>query len=266
VRKIAAPIVPHPPQYMSIELATRLRAAATATRAVLITGVLAVGAAAQTTTARVTGTVTTAGHEPVAGAEVIARAISTNLTRTARAGANGSYALPGLAPGEYDITARRLGYPPRTRHVEALVGQTLTVDFILATANAPTSAQELAAVRVSAAAEAAIEQRSSEVATNITREQIENTPLPDRNFLSLALLAPGVRRDGGSITSGAQSANNLNVFVDGVSYKNDVLTGGTVGQDASKGNPFPPIRAAGATTAHRSGGSLPPTARRIRRS
>jgi hypothetical protein len=81
--------------------------------------------------------------------------------------------------------------------------------------------------------------RTPEVATNVTTEQIEALPLNDRNFLNFALLAPGVRRDGGSITSGAQSANNINVFVDGVSFKNDILVGGVAGQDASKGNPFP---------------------------
>src|SRR5260221_5064124 len=80
---------------------------------------------------------------------------------------------------------------------------------------------------------------TQELINNITRDQIENTPLPARNFLALVLLAPGVKRDGGSITSGAQSANNINVFIDGTSFKNDVLTGGAVGQDASKGNPFP---------------------------
>ena len=31
----------------------------------------------------------------------------------------------------------------------------------------------------------------------------------------------------------------MNVFIDGVSYKNDVIQGGVVGQDASRGNPFP---------------------------
>ena len=41
------------------------------------------------------------------------------------------------------------------------------------------------------------------------------------------------------IASGGQPAEAVNVFVDGVSYKNDVLKGGVVGQDASKGNPFP---------------------------
>ncbi len=31
----------------------------------------------------------------------------------------------------------------------------------------------------------------------------------------------------------------MNVFIDGVSFKNDVIQGGVVGQDASRGNPFP---------------------------
>ena len=34
-------------------------------------------------------------------------------------------------------------------------------------------------------------------------------------------------------------ANAVNVFIDGTSYKNDVLTGGVSGQDTSRGNPFP---------------------------
>ena len=29
------------------------------------------------------------------------------------------------------------------------------------------------------------------------------------------------------------------MFIDGVSFKNDVIAGGVVGQDASRGNPFP---------------------------
>ena len=39
--------------------------------------------------------------------------------------------------------------------------------------------------------------------------------------------------------AGAQTANAVNVFVDSVSLKNDVLNGGVIGQDASRGNPFP---------------------------
>ena len=41
------------------------------------------------------------------------------------------------------------------------------------------------------------------------------------------------------VTAGALPGFNTNVFIDGVSYKNDVLLGGVVGQDSSRGNPFP---------------------------
>jgi hypothetical protein len=41
------------------------------------------------------------------------------------------------------------------------------------------------------------------------------------------------------LAAGGQPPEAINIFVDGASYKNDVLRGGTVGQDASKGNPLP---------------------------
>jgi hypothetical protein len=191
--------------------------------------------AAQTSTARITGTVTNADGSPLADAVVSARDMSTNISRSARTSERGFYALVGLNPAEYEVMVRRLGSAPQTRRVRPLTGQSLVVDFRVAS-----SAVELSAVEVRGSTEIEeIEKRTTEVATNITSEQIESTPLPDRNFLSLALLAPGIRRDGGSITSGAQSANNINVFVDGVTFKSDILVGGVVGQDASKGNPFP---------------------------
>jgi len=190
---------------------------------------------AQTSTARITGTVTNEAAVPISDATVTARSLATNLLRTARTSPSGFYALVGLQPDEYEITVRRLGMTAQTRTVRVLIGQSLELPFRLTS-----TAVQLAGVQVSAdAVRAEADRRSPEVATNITQEQIENIPLPDRNFLSLALMAPGIRRDGGSITSGAQSANNINVFVDGVSFKNDILVGGVAGQDASKGNPFP---------------------------
>ena len=41
------------------------------------------------------------------------------------------------------------------------------------------------------------------------------------------------------VTGGGLDATQINVFIDGVSYKNDVLDGGVVGQDSSRGSPFP---------------------------
>ena len=195
-------------------------------------------ARAQTTTGTIRGSVRDEQGTPQAEARVTATSLLTGVQRNATTQASGFYALPGLASGEYELTARRIGMAPQKLRVQVLVGQALTIDFRLAG-----SAVEVEAVTITAPM---IETRTSEVATNVTPEQIQRLPTPDRNFLSLAGLAPGVRIEGGRIddtrrtfSAGAQSANAVNVFIDGASYKNDLTGGGVAGQDASRGNAFP---------------------------
>jgi len=196
-----------------------------------------VGAHAQTSTGTIRGFVTSAGGTPVAGATIVARDVERGTVRNTTSSDNGFYNLPGLRPAQYELTVRRIGLAPQTRNVRVQIGQTLTADFTLQEA-----ATQLEQVTVVAAPE--VETRTSEVASNVTREQIENLPLIDRNFLDLAQLAPGVRAErpgdnNKTFASGALGAEQVNVFVDGASYKNDVLLGGVAGQDASQGNPFP---------------------------
>lgn len=190
--------------------------------------------AAQTNTARISGTVTAEGGAPAAGAVVTARSLATNFTRSAPASERGFYVLAGLPPDEYELTVRYLGAQGQTRRVRAQIGQQLSIDFQLTT-----TAVAIAGIEVVARPET--ERRSTEVATNVSREQIENLPVADRNFLGFATLAPGVvpshNRNG--ITASGLSPNLVNVYIDGVSFKNEVLTGGVAGQDASGGNPFP---------------------------
>lgn len=192
-------------------------------------------AESQTSTARITGIVRGDDGAPLAGAIVTARSIATNVTRSAATSDRGYYVLPGLQPDEYEVSVKRLGFAPQARRARPLIGESVTIDFRLSA-----SSVQLTTVQVSATTSRAdADRRSTEIATNIDQEQIRSVPLTERNFLALALLAPGVRRDGGSITSGAQSANNINVFIDGATFKSDILVGGVVGQDASRGNPFP---------------------------
>ncbi len=193
---------------------------------------------AQTSTASIRGFITTKDGNAAAGTTVMAKNTETGATRGATSNDRGSYALLGLVAGEYEITARRVGLAPVTKRQRVAIGQTVTLDFKLDDA-----AATLQSVQVSASA---VETRTSEVATNVSREQIENLPSVDRNFLSLAQLAPGVRISGnnnGSTTknfsAGAQPAQYVNVFIDGASMKSDVLPSGLSGQDASRGNPFP---------------------------
>lgn len=198
------------------------------------------GAGAQTTTGRIQGYVRGPDGEELAGATVVARNTETNQRRQVVTSQSGAYVLVGMRPGPYELTVSRVGLGSQTRAVTLLIGQTLDVSFTLAA-----QAVQLEAISVNATGTVA-ETRTSEVATNVTRQQVEQLPTPDRNFMGLAVLAPGTQLQGTTLdatrrtfSTGAQGAEQVNVFVDGASYKNDILLGGVVGQDASRGSPFP---------------------------
>lgn len=196
---------------------------------------------AQTTTGTVRGYVKDQNGAPVTDAAVQARDTSTGVVRSATSRADGSYVLPGLTPATYELSVRHIGFGPQRRVVTVQIGATLSIDFSM-----QAGAVELQAVTVEGAP--AVEMKTSEVATNVTQQQIQQLPSNSRNFLDLAGLAPGVtvtedRINSGAgfrtFSAGAQSANNVNLFIDGASLKNDLTGGGVVGQDASRGNPFP---------------------------
>jgi hypothetical protein len=193
-------------------------------------------AMADISSATVRGQITSDGTAQ-AGTEVIA--INQNDGRTYRAvtRADGSYVLPSVAPGEYVIQVSGAGGQKKSDVISLHVGETASLDLSLPSANS------LDKVTVVGTAQRA-DVRTSDVGTNVSRAQIENLPQITRNFLSFADLAPGVRFnvDGGGYTkmqSGAQSSDNVNIFIDGVGQKNYVLKGGVSGQDTSRGNPFP---------------------------
>jgi hypothetical protein len=197
-------------------------------------------AAAQTSTGSIRGTVTDAQGAPAIGAQVTARDLETNVQRSATASNTGFYHLAGLRPARYELSVRRLGFQPQSDTVQVQIGQTLDMDLRLTQAGVVLSG-------VQVIADAAIETRTSEIATNVTQQQIEDLPTSSRNFLDLAALAPGVTVSEDRInavgfrtfSAGGQSANSVNLFVDGTSLKNDLTAGGVAGQDASRGNPFP---------------------------
>jgi hypothetical protein len=202
----------------------------------LIIGAIAVAAVAQSSTANVRGKVTDSSGGVLAGATVTAVDTASGFIKTGTAGSDGAFQLGGLTPSEYKITVAAQGFEARTETVTVLVGQNLNITFELT----PTS---VVSESITVIGEQAVDMRTSEASTNVTPQQIENLPQDDRNFLNFATLAPGIRLSTDPqrkvISSDAQPAEQTNVFIDGVSFKNDVLQGGLVGQDSSRGNPFP---------------------------
>jgi TonB-dependent receptor-like protein len=173
-----------------------------------------------------------AGATP--GTQVVAVDSHTGQRSVGTVDAKGNYEIFGLRPSDYTVTVA--GQPPQTATL--LVGQSVTVDFGQArTAN---GAIVVTGRRVAAPVQA------QTVATNITPAQIENLPQNSRNFLSFAILAPGVTLSNPSgaqqFQVGALNADHSNVLLDGMSFKNPVNHGGMFGQNFGDfGNPFPQI-------------------------
>ena len=195
----------------------------------------AVPAAAQLSTATVQGIVTDAtGVMP--GVTVTARETESGFSRDTTTDTEGRYTLAGLRPGTYEIRVTLNQYKPQARTVTALVGQTLDVSFSVRPDLAYSETVEVVSERLS-------DIKTSEIATNVTQEQLQYLPQNSRNFLNFAALAPGLRVADNEfrkeVTSGALPSQHTNVFIDGVSFKNDLILGGVVGQDSSRGSPFP---------------------------
>jgi len=202
----------------------------------LVLLVIAAGAMAQSSTANIKGKVQNERGSSIANAEINAVSTQSGFVKTVNTGSDGSYQLNGLTPGEYQIVVAATGYEPRNETVTVLVGQNLEMNLRLS----PTA---VLSESITVVGNQAVETKTSEVATNVTTHQIENLPQDDRNFLNFAALAPGVRLSKDPLrktfAGDAQDAEQTNIFIDGVSTKNDVLQGGTSGQDSSRGNPFP---------------------------
>ncbi|KAB2967768.1 MAG: TonB-dependent receptor [Thermoanaerobaculia bacterium] len=178
---------------------------------------------------------------PVPIATVVAVDKESGFQYSTQAGEDGSFFLSGLKPGVYEIKVSSEAYEEQTRTVQLLLGQEVSLNFILS----PSAVFLEGVTVVGESTQLLVETRSSEIATNVSPRQIESLPQNNRNFLAFAGLAPGVRftddqdAAGQTFRSGGANPKQVNVFIDGVSFKNDLIQGGAFMQDSSRGNPFP---------------------------
>ena len=195
---------------------------------------------AQVSTSTIRGSVTE-GAVAEAGATVVARDVATGFTARTTANATGGYVLSGLRPGTYEITVTTTDGQTTSDVVTIGVGQVGVLDLSIGGATAEAGAADLGEVVVTSRRLAEV--RTPENATNVTTQQINTLPQINRNFLNFAALAPGVRlsltEEEQQITAGGQRAESVNAFIDGASLKSNVIAGGIIGQDDSRGNPFP---------------------------
>lgn len=118
------------------------------------------------------------------GVTVTARELQSGFAHESVTDAEGRFTLAGLRPGTYEIRVTLAQYTPQARTVQLLVGQTVTVDFAV-------SPELTYAETVTVVSERLADVKTTEIATNVTQEQLQYLPQNSRNFLNFAALAPG---------------------------------------------------------------------------
>jgi hypothetical protein len=137
----------------------------------------------------VTGRVTGAAGEPLAGARV--RATAPGVDRAATTAADGRYTLP-VPPGAYTLRAELLGYEPQTRAVR-VDATGARADFTLAVRAVELPTLEVAGARGAQRERARFETEAGITARVITGEEMKILPgLGEADVLRAVEVLPGV--------------------------------------------------------------------------
>ncbi|MEP7117471.1 MAG: TonB-dependent receptor, partial [Acidobacteriota bacterium] len=192
--------------------------------------------------ASVSGRVTDAQGAVVPGATVTAHQTETDVTATVQTDGGGRFRFAYLRVGTYDLSVQLTGFAAARRRIALSVGSAFEIPFVLAVEGVATS--------VTVAAEAPVlESARSQIATTVSVAEVQAVPLNGRNFLDLALLAPGVAPpninstqlfaetsavQGVGVSVGSQRNLSNSFIVDGLSANDDAagLSGLPYGVDA----------------------------------
>ena len=134
----------------------------------------------------VSGTVLAPDGSVVAGADVSITNLDRNLKQTADTNQQGRFRFPVLSVGDYELLIVGAGFAPWQQKLRLAVGAALEVPVTL-------SIEHTESITVTGDMPI-IETARVQVAAVVTPEEVHELPLNGRNYLDLALLAPGVSR------------------------------------------------------------------------
>lgn len=143
------------------------------------------GLAHAQSTATLSGTVTDPSGAVVPGAQVSVVGNATGLTRTVVTDSVGSYTVPSLPPGDYQVRATAAGFSTFVvKNVTLQVDQRTTINMSLGVAATGEEVQ----VNTSAPL---IDAQTMTVGQVIDQKTVQQVPLNGRHFLDLTVLVPG---------------------------------------------------------------------------
>ncbi len=122
----------------------------------------------------------------VAGAAIALREVDTNRKYSTVSNENGSYVLPSLPPGNYELVTQATGFSTSTRTgIVLTVGQVATIDVDLKISSVGEKIEVTTEIPP-------VEPTRTEISQVIDTKQIGSLPISGRLFTDFALLTPGV--------------------------------------------------------------------------
>ncbi|MFN7937467.1 MAG: TonB-dependent receptor [Bryobacteraceae bacterium] len=206
------------------------------TRILSILFLAAMGAAGQSFTGRIVGTVTDSTGGVIAAAQIKAVDAGTNRTVLAVSNVDGNYAFNELPRGEYSVEVSAQGFKSSLRKgIQLAIGQQARVDVQLEVGSVAESVEVVADASL-------LETVDSVVGKVVDNKRITELPLNSRNVFSLLYLTPGVTGSVSSTYSTGFAINGarnsmLDILVDGVSTAHPTVNG------FSGNSTFPPVEA-----------------------
>lgn len=141
---------------------------------------------AQTVTGSIRGTVIDQTGAAVAGADVSATEVSTNVVTKTRSDRSGTYNFQSLPIGSYVVTVSKQGFGSvRNRAFSLEIDQIAKIDVKMSVGEVSTT------VDVAADSGSLLQTEDASLGTTITASTLESMPLPGQNFATATVLVPG---------------------------------------------------------------------------
>ncbi len=188
-------------------------------------------AMAQSATGAVQGVVVDQSGGVVPGVSVVVTSTSTAAARSMVTDHLGGFTAELLPVGRYEVSTSLSGFTTTKTSATVTVGATITLRIEMRVA--------ASAATVNVSGIAAVESTRSQVSSTIDGRAVSNLPTNGRNFISFALLTPGVTTDvrTGDISFAGQRGTLNSLIVDGAD-NNNTFFGQSVGRTGSGRAPY----------------------------